>query len=63
MKRFQSLLCATILTVTLASTTFAGNITTLSGNITTTSGNITTLNGNITTLTGYLYIILAPVIG
>ena len=56
MKRFQSILCATILTVALASTTFAGNITTL-------SGNITTLNGNITTLTGYLYIILAPVIG
>ncbi len=58
MKRFQSTLCATLLTMALASTAFAGNITTLrtensrNGNITTLKdGNITTLkNGNITTL-------------
>ena len=62
MKRFQSILCASLLAVVLASTVFAGNITTLrGGNITTRKdGNITTLkDGNITTLTLTDYIIVA----
>ena len=54
MKRFQSILCISLLTAAMASTAFGGNITTRSGNITTApsniAGNITTRNGNITTV-------------
>ena len=51
MKRFQSILCASLLTLATASSAFAGNITTLA------NGNITTLPaGNITTLIAdYVY--------
>jgi negative regulator of replication initiation len=72
MKRFQSILCASLLAVAMASSAFAGNITTLKdGNITTLKdGNITTLkDGNITTLkdgiilTDYFYIALAGLLG
>ena len=52
MKRFQSILCASLLTAAMASTVFAGNITTKPGNITTAPGNITTKPGNITTAPG-----------
>lgn len=65
MKRFQSTLCATLLTMALASTAFAGNITTLRTE-NSKGGNITTLKGgNITTLslTEYFYIALAGIIG
>lgn len=53
MKSFKSILCASLLTMAMTSSAFAGNITTLAnGNITTlANGNITTLTcGNITTL-------------
>src|SRR6266480_2197547 len=76
MKRFQSTLCATLLTVVLASTAFAGTITTLKpgsittlkpGSITTLKpGSITTLKpGSITTLSAveYISILLATLIG
>ena len=69
MKRFQSILCASLLAVALASTAFAGNITTRSGNITTKGGNITTKDGNITTkdgnittLTDYILVALASIL-
>ncbi len=64
MKRFQSILFASLLTVAMVSTTFAGNITTRPGNITTSPGNITTRPGNITTLSlsEYIYITLASMI-
>ena len=55
MKRFTSILCASLLTLAMSSAALAGNITTLrNGNITTLSaGNITTLSaGNITTIDG-----------
>ncbi|HEV2828269.1 MAG TPA: hypothetical protein VGW76_11770 [Pyrinomonadaceae bacterium] len=50
MKRFKSILCASLLTLALSPAALAGNITTRSGNITTVAGNITTIAGNITTL-------------
>lgn len=59
MKNFKSIVYASLLTMAMASSAFAGNITTLAnGNITTlANGNITTLtNGNITTL---VYVVLS----
>lgn len=55
MKRFKSILCASLVTMATASSAFAGNITTLA------NGNITTLPaGNITTLiTDHLYVVLS----
>jgi len=50
MKRFKSILCASLLTLALAPAALAGNITTRDGNITTIAGNITTAPGNITTI-------------
>ena len=56
MKRLQSILCASLLTLAISSTVFAGSITTLktndAGSITTLgTGSITTLGtGSITTL-------------
>ena len=41
MKRFTSILCASLLTLAMSSAALAGNITVTSGNITVTSGNIT----------------------
>ena len=45
MKRFKSILCASLLTLAMSPAALAGNITTRSGNITTVyvSGNITTI--------------------
>lgn len=68
MKRFRSTLCASLLTVALASTAFAGTITTKPGSITTKPGSITTGNitaGSITTFSvaEYLAIMLASLIG
>ena len=57
MKKLQSVLCASMLTVAMVSTTFAGNITTRDGNITTRDGNITTLS-----LTDYVYLTLVSMI-
>jgi len=51
MKRFKSILCASLLTLALSPAALAGNITTRDGNITTIAGNITTRDGNITTIT------------
>ena len=51
MKRFKSILCASLLTLALSPAALAGNITTRDGNITTRDGNITTRDGNITTIT------------
>jgi len=51
MNRIKSIICTSLLTAAMASTTMAGNITTL-GNITTAPGNITTAPGNITTAPG-----------
>ena len=54
MTRFKSVLCASLLTLAMSSSAFAGNITSRSGNITSTStsseisGNITSRSGNIT---------------
>ena len=50
MKRFKSILCASLLTLALSPAALAGNITTRDGNITTRDGNITTRDGNITTI-------------
>ena len=63
MKRIQSTLCASLLTVALASTAFAGQITTKPGQITTKPGQITTKPGQITTLAEYISIMLATLIG
>ncbi len=74
MKRFQSIFCASVLTIALSSAALAGNITTKPGNITTKPGNITTKPGNITTKPGnittgnitvdeFLAILLATIIG
>src|SRR5258708_11659168 len=52
MKRFQSILCASLLTVALSSAAFAGSITTSAGSITTSAGSITTSAGSITTSAG-----------
>lgn len=43
MKRFKSILCASLLTLALSPAALAGNITTRDGNITT-RGNITTIS-------------------
>ena len=45
MKRFKSILCASLLTLAMSPAALAGNITTRSGNITTVyvAGNITTI--------------------
>jgi hypothetical protein len=52
MKRFTSILCASLLTLAMSSAALAGNITVTSGNITVTSGNITVTSGNITVTSG-----------
>jgi hypothetical protein len=44
MKRFKSILCASLLTLALSPAALAGNITTRDGNITTRDGNITTIS-------------------
>ncbi len=47
MKRFKSILCASLLTLAMSPAALAGNITTRSGNITTApkaAGNITTIS-------------------
>ena len=49
MKRFQSILCALLLTAAMTSTAFGGTITTRTGTITTAPGTITTAPGTITT--------------
>ena len=43
MKRFKSILCASLLTLALSPAALDGNITTRDGNITTRDGNITTI--------------------
>ena len=52
MTQLKPMICAALLTVTLASTALAGNIPTRSGNIATRTGNIPTRSGNIATRTG-----------
>ena len=56
MKRFQSILFASVLTLALTSTAFGGNISTIAknGNISTIAkdGNISTKTGNISTISG-----------
>ena len=55
MKRFQSILCASLLTIAISSTALAGNISGApapAGNISGLSGNISGLLGNISGLLG-----------
>jgi hypothetical protein len=47
MKRFQSILCASLLTLSISSAAFAGNISGKDGNISGTPGNISGTPGNI----------------
>jgi hypothetical protein len=49
MKRFQSILCASLLTLAMSSAALAGNISGRSGNI---SGAPTTAAGNISGISG-----------
>jgi hypothetical protein len=64
MKRFKSILCASLLTLALSPAALAGNITTRSGNITTMVSD-TSRSGNITTmfLTDATSILLTAIIG
>ena len=69
MKRFQSIFCATVLTLALSATALGGNISGVAaaGSITTLKpGSITTLKpGSITTLSAveYIAVMLATMIG
>jgi hypothetical protein len=47
MKRFQSILCASLLTLSLSSAALAGNISGRDGNISGRDGNISGRDGNI----------------
>lgn len=67
MTRFKSVLCASLLTLAISSSAFAGNITSRTGNITSTSsnisGNITSRTGNITSIYDGLLDTVLNVIG
>ena len=61
MKSFKSILCATLLTLAVCSSAFAGNITGRAGNITgapSVAGNITGRAGNITGIVADLLVTL-----
>jgi hypothetical protein len=58
MKRFQSILCASLLTLSISSATLAGNISGKDGNISgapTSDGNISGIAGNISGFTDEAY--------
>jgi hypothetical protein len=73
MKRFQSILCASVLTLSLSSAAVAGNISgragnisgapTQDGNISGKKGNISGIAGNISGLTDEVYSALLGLLG
>ena len=66
MKRFQSILCASLLTLSLSSATLAGQISGApekDGNISGKNGNISGIAGNISGLTDEAYAALLSLLG
>ena len=63
MKRFQSILCASLLTMAISSAALAGDLTSRAGDLTSKPGDLTSKPGDLTSLTDEAYAALISLLG